>query len=146
MSQSCEGALILQELRMETRSLVCVYYRLKRNTTTPSMAHCLVQLNSFSISALSLAHHSPTPPSRPLASPPAPGTSQGAKPADQGRWMRAPSNQQIYAKRAGGRPPSPLFKSVRVCASMFLNRPVSSTLCTATECRLQKSPLTRGSI
>ena len=24
MSQSCEGALILQELRMETRSLVCV--------------------------------------------------------------------------------------------------------------------------
>ena len=35
-----------------------------------SMAHCLVQLNSYTISALSLAHHSPTSSSRP---PPARG-------------------------------------------------------------------------
>ena len=56
MSQSCEGALILQELRMETRSLVCVYYRLKRNTTPcsglfspfyrPSICHLLSSQHS----------------------------------------------------------------------------------------------------
>ena len=70
-------------------------------------------VNSYTISALPLAHHSPISLPRPLASPPAPGTSQGVKPADQGRWMCAPSNQQMHAKWAGGRPPC-----LNLCVSM----------------------------
>ena len=85
-----------------------------------SMAHCVVQLNSYYYSALSLslAHHSPISAPCPLASisPPVPGTSQVCGP----REVNARTQQSASACKVSGRAVT-LFKSVRVYASIFLH-------------------------
>ena len=86
-----------------------------------AMAHCLVQLNSYSISALSLAHHSSIS-LRPPASIAADTRHESRSQACRSREMNARTQQSPSACKVSGRAVTS-FKSVRVCASMLL-RPI----------------------
>ena len=86
-----------------------------------SMAHCFVQLNSYSISALSLAHHSP------ISSPPPASIAAGSRHESRSqacgsREVNARTQQSADACKVSGRAVTS-FKSTRVYASMFL-RPI----------------------
>jgi hypothetical protein len=67
-----------------------------------SMAHCLVQLNSYSISALSLAHHSPIS-SRPPASIAAGTRHESRSQACGSREVNARTQQSANACKVSGR-------------------------------------------
>ena len=86
-----------------------------------TMAHCLVQLNSYTISALSLAHHSP------ISSPPPASIAAGTRHESRSqacgsREVNVRTQQSANACKVSGRAVTS-FKSARVCASMLL-RPI----------------------
>ena len=86
-----------------------------------TMAHCLVQLNSYTISALSLAHHSPISSHLPASI--AAGTRHESRSQACGsREVNVRTQQSANACKVSGRAVTS-FKSVRVYASMLL-RPI----------------------
>ena len=108
-----------------------------------SMARCRVQLNSYSISALFLAHRSP------ISSPPPASIAAGTRHESRGQAC-GPREQSAISKymqseRAGNH----LHPCLNLCVSMprcSYVLSVSSTLKHTPECRLQTAPRTRGSV